>query len=127
LQGLIWKEAFASLIAQKNVSDHKLLEHLQQKSLLMTVQPSLPFNVMERYAELIFEDFQFESFGMVTSHSMIRLAALEQTSIESPCQIVVDSGFSFTYGVPFFDGIPMKQASLRIDVGGKLLTNLLTE
>jgi actin-related protein 6 len=40
---------------------------------------------------------------------------------------VVDSGFSFTQAVPFFNNIPMKQASLRIDVGGKLLTNLFCE
>jgi actin-related protein 6 len=40
---------------------------------------------------------------------------------------VIDSGFSFTYAVPFFNNIPMKHASLRIDVGGKLLTNLFCE
>jgi actin-related protein 6 len=40
---------------------------------------------------------------------------------------VIDSGFSFTYGVPFFNGIPIKHAAQRIDVGGKLLTNLLIE
>jgi actin-related protein 6 len=40
---------------------------------------------------------------------------------------VVDSGFSFTYGVPFLNGMPMKYAATRIDVGGKLLTNYLTE
>jgi actin-related protein 6 len=45
----------------------------------------------------------------------------------SPACLVIDSGFSYTYGVPFFNGIPMKNASLRIDVGGKLLTNYLTE
>lgn len=39
----------------------------------------------------------------------------------------MDSGFSFTYGVPFFNGIPLKYATTRIDVGGKLLTNLLSE
>ena len=82
---------------------------------------------MERYAEVIFEDFQFSSMGLVTSHSMLRQAAFDLHKIESPCQIVIDSGFSFTYAVPFFNGIPIKHASLRIDVGGKLLTNLLTE
>eukprot|EP00356_Strombidium_inclinatum_P001762 CAMPEP_0170512532 /NCGR_PEP_ID=MMETSP0208-20121228/66903_1 /TAXON_ID=197538 /ORGANISM="Strombidium inclinatum, Strain S3" /LENGTH=225 /DNA_ID=CAMNT_0010796173 /DNA_START=576 /DNA_END=1253 /DNA_ORIENTATION=- len=46
---------------------------------------------------------------------------------ESKCHVVVDSGFSFTYGVPFFNGVPLKQGSLRMNVGGKLLTNLLTE
>ena len=40
---------------------------------------------------------------------------------------MVDSGFSFTTIVPFFNGLPLKHASTRIDVGGKLLTNLLAE
>jgi actin-related protein len=41
--------------------------------------------------------------------------------------MVVDSGFSFTYTVPILTGVPMKHAATRIDVGGKLLTNLLNE
>ena len=45
----------------------------------------------------------------------------------SPACLVIDSGFSFTYGVPFFNGVPMKHAALRVDVGGKVLTNLLIE
>ena len=40
---------------------------------------------------------------------------------------MVDSGFSFTYGVPYFQGYPLKYAATRIDVGGKMLTNLLAE
>ena len=56
------------------------------------------------------------------------MAAPAETGIyTSPASLVIDSGFSFTYGVPFFNGIPMKHAALRIDVGGKLLTNLLIE
>ena len=47
--------------------------------------------------------------------------------LTSPACLVIDSGFSLTYGVPFFNGLPMKHASLRIDVGGKLLTNYLIE
>lgn len=41
--------------------------------------------------------------------------------------MVIDTGFSFTTIVPFFNGLPLKHASTRIDVGGKLLTNLLAE
>ena len=41
--------------------------------------------------------------------------------------MVIDSGFSFTSIVPFFGGLPLRHATTRIDVGGKLLTNLLTE
>jgi actin-related protein 6 len=41
--------------------------------------------------------------------------------------LVVDSGYSHTYVVPFFEGMPMRHAATRIDVGGKLLSNLLME
>ena len=59
---------------------------------------------------------------------MIREAAmLEHIDIGEQCHLVLDSGFSFTYGVPFFDGKPLKYAATRMDVGGKLLTNLLNE
>lgn len=55
---------------------------------------------------------------------MIRLASKPQAS---NCELVVDSGYSFTYAVPFFQGLPLKHAATRIDVGGKMLTNLLME
>lgn len=60
---------------------------------------------------------------------MIREAAMLEHSIDigDKCHLVLDSGFSFTYGMPFFDGKPLKYAATRIDVGGKLLTNLLNE
>lgn len=41
--------------------------------------------------------------------------------------MVIDSGFSQTYVVPCFEGIPMRHCATRIDVGGKLLSNLLME
>ena len=68
---------------------------------------------------------------MVTPHTMLLRNMIaqqeEESKSNSPCHLVVDSGFSFTNVVPFFNGIPMKHSSLRLDVGGKLLTNLLTE
>mmetsp|Transcript_30154 Transcript_30154/g.22415 ORF Transcript_30154/g.22415 Transcript_30154/m.22415 type:complete len:99 (+) Transcript_30154:376-672(+) len=60
---------------------------------------------------------------------MIRECAMQEHALDLDplCQFVVDSGYSFTYGVPFFNGFPMKYAATRIDVGGKLLTSLLAE
>ena len=76
---------------------------------------------------MTFEDFEFDALFMASTHSMIREAAMSEHLIDGPCHLVVDSGFSFTYGVPFFDGKPLKYGATRIDVGGKLLTNLLNE
>lgn len=134
LQSLIWSDAVQDLLnktqAGKSITNQdQLLDHLQQSCLAFTVQPCLPAFVQERYAEMVFEDFQFDAMAMVSSHSMIleHMLASREDLRASPCHLVVDSGFSFTYAVPFFSKRPLKHAALRLDVGGKLLTNLLTE
>jgi actin-related protein 6 len=60
---------------------------------------------------------------------MIREAALFEhpLDLQDTCQLVLDSGFSFTYALPFFNAKPLRYAATRLDVGGKLLTNLLNE
>lgn len=72
---------------------------------------------------MVFEDFQFDSLAMLSTHS----AALNTVEASGPCHLVLDSGFSSSYAVPFFARRPMKQAALRLDIGGKLLMNLLGE
>jgi actin-related protein 6 len=89
----------------------------------------MPEIVQNRFLEVVFEDLEFDALSLVTPHSMARLAALsEMPRAETQhCELVVDSGYSFTYAVPFFQGLPLKHAATRIDVGGKMLTNLLME
>jgi actin-related protein 6 len=89
--------------------------------------PVMPEMVQNRLLEVVFEDFEFDALSLVSSHSMIRLAARKEHNFTSKCELVLDSGYSFTYAVPFFDGFPIKYAATRIDVGGKMLTNLLME
>jgi actin-related protein 6 len=85
----------------------------------------MPDIVQNRLLEVVYEDLDFNALSLVTSHSMIRLASKPvETSL---CQLVIDSGFSFTYAVPFFQGLPLKHCATRVDVGGKMLTNLLME
>lgn len=43
------------------------------------------------------------------------------------CCLLVESGFSFTHIVPYIQGKKQKDAILRVDVGGKVLTNHLKE
>ena len=68
-----------------------------------------------------------------------------QGNLPTPeCMLVIDSGFSYTHVVPIFDGTVIWEATkryvahhtidctlptshLRLDVGGKLLTNQLKE
>ena len=46
---------------------------------------------------------------------------------DTSCCCVVDSGYSFTHVVPTHRGSAMKKAIRRLDIGGKVLTNLLKE
>ena len=41
--------------------------------------------------------------------------------------VIVDFGFSFINITPVFDGFPINYANVRIQIGGKLLTNFLKE
>eukprot|EP01028_Stygiella_incarcerata_P008431 TRINITY_DN36612_c0_g1_i1.p1 TRINITY_DN36612_c0_g1~~TRINITY_DN36612_c0_g1_i1.p1 ORF type:complete len:539 (-),score=151.13 TRINITY_DN36612_c0_g1_i1:23-1639(-) len=47
--------------------------------------------------------------------------------IECLCGVVVDSGFSVTFSVPFFGDRMISSGIRRLDIGGKFLTNHLKE
>ncbi|TNV84523.1 hypothetical protein FGO68_gene9447 [Halteria grandinella] len=118
VETVIWKQIF---------SRFKKLEE-RASCLALTLPPILPEIVQTRFTEVAFEDFEFDALFMSSTHSMIREAAVQEIpDLGEQCQLVVDSGFSFTYGLPFFDSKPMRYAATRLDVGGKLLTNLLNE
>lgn len=46
---------------------------------------------------------------------------------DTNCCCVIDSGYSFTHVVPTYRGNAMTKAIRRLDIGGKVLTNLLKE
>jgi len=46
---------------------------------------------------------------------------------ETKCCCIVDCGFSFTHVVPTFDARAVQKGIRRINIGGKILTNLLKE
>ncbi|KAE9412014.1 hypothetical protein Angca_010195, partial [Angiostrongylus cantonensis] len=53
--------------------------------------------------------------------------ALESSCRNVRCVLVVDCGFSSVIVAPFLDGKAVQQGIVRIDVGGKVLTNQLKE
>lgn len=136
IETLIWKKIMSSLGGSggkgKAAKSSKKKSKVDESSscLCLTTPPVLPDIVLERYGEMIFEDFGFDAFFKTSAQSMVCEFAKEyfkDEGIEDECQLVVDSGFSFTYAVPIFGGMPVKYAATRVDIGGKLLTNLLTE
>ena len=44
----------------------------------MTLPPIVPDIIQNRFAEVVFEDFEFDAYLAVTSHSMIREAVLTE-------------------------------------------------
>lgn len=61
----------------------------------------MPEMVLERYAEMIFEDINFNACFMTSGASMLaRYASNVFKDFDSNLCLVLDSGFSFTYGVP---------------------------
>ncbi|VDM25618.1 unnamed protein product [Toxocara canis] len=78
--------------------------------------------------EILFEQYRFHSVAKTSASSLIAIA--DTVSLEyrtERCCVVVDSGYSFTHIVPYYNGVAIRDGIIRIDVGGKVLTNLLKE
>lgn len=88
-----------------------------------------PFNfpsVREAMVEVLFEEYGFSSLCLTTPSSLSSYHQLVSYP-DRPCCLVVDCGYSFTHIVPFYRGKALLESALRIDVGGKLLSNHLKE
>lgn len=88
--------------------------------------------LMKASMELVFEHFQFNSFLSTPSplwafHNHLQHLPDTHLSKHTRTGLVVESGFSFTHVVPIVDGHVVLNAVRRVNVGGKLLTNLLKE
>eukprot|EP01128_Nolandella_sp_AFSM9_P009651 TRINITY_DN6285_c0_g1_i1.p1 TRINITY_DN6285_c0_g1~~TRINITY_DN6285_c0_g1_i1.p1 ORF type:complete len:454 (-),score=80.04 TRINITY_DN6285_c0_g1_i1:25-1386(-) len=103
--------------------------------LLLTEPPFNPQTLRSNIFEEIFEREQFQSlliqqpsflslYDYCTNHHKSSLAPVPNPVVGA---VVVDSGYSFTHIVPFFDQTKLSYAVKRINVGGKLLTNYLKE
>ncbi|KAI0926977.1 hypothetical protein AcV5_007630 [Taiwanofungus camphoratus] len=119
-QKAIWDGMFSSEVFGINASEY---------SLLMT-EPyfNLP-NIQDVYDQLVFEEYEFQSYYRCTPAALIPHGNLyAQPGLPPPqCMLVIDSGFSFTHVIPILNGSIVWNAVKRIDVGGKLLTNQLKE
>ncbi|KAG8928772.1 Actin- protein 6 [Tulasnella sp. 418] len=86
--------------------------------------------IKDTYDQLIFEEYEFQSYSRGSPASFIPYGVLfnENDRHSSPeCMLIVDSGFSFTHVVPLLSGKIVWSGVRRIDVGGKFLTNQLKE
>ncbi|GAA5900004.1 actin family protein [Sporobolomyces salmoneus] len=87
-------------------------------------------NVQEHYDQMVFEEYEFQSYLRIPGPATIPygLDARGAPHIHPPeCCLVIDAGFSFTHVVPILRGSIISSGVKRIDIGGKLLTNYLKE
>lgn len=100
----------------------------KKHSLLLTEAPFTPTGCQNDMDEMVFETFGFASLYRTLASAMAHKAHVS-TLAEGcpPCSVLVDVGYSFTSIVPMFEGVPINYAIKRLNVGGKLLTNYLTE
>lgn len=126
----------------------------REHALVATSPLFAPTVVTETMDEVVFEELGFQAFARVHTPEMCVLSYAAycrqqpvspkqkkrrhlDTSVEndvpplnfdtSSCQLVVDSGFSFTHVVPVLNGRVFQRGVKRVNVGGKLLTNYLKE
>ena len=77
----------------------------------------------------MFEYYGFGGYYPVVGSEMIQVYAKQnlKTKIDPKFQLVIESGHSGTYLVPFFDGDIVNYGIKKIDISGRLLTNYLKE
>ncbi|GMT14927.1 hypothetical protein PFISCL1PPCAC_6224 [Pristionchus fissidentatus] len=108
---------------QQQIWERSLRDQSQEDSRVILTHPNaLVPAVKDESCEILFEMFGFASLFKSSTASLVG-----QSKRSSRVVLVVDSGFSFTHIVPFLDGKAIQEGIVRMDVGGKLLTNQLKE
>ncbi|EIW68065.1 hypothetical protein TREMEDRAFT_40155 [Tremella mesenterica DSM 1558] len=119
---IIWDRLFSSDVMNMTCPETSLL----------VTEPyfNLP-NIAETYDQMIFEEWEFQSYFRCTPATLMPYGSLFETDSPTPqpppaCSILIDMGYSYTHVIPLRDGqIIWDHVKRRIDVGGKLLTNHL--
>uniref|UniRef100_A0A1I7SSF6 Actin-related protein 6 n=2 Tax=Bursaphelenchus xylophilus TaxID=6326 RepID=A0A1I7SSF6_BURXY len=112
----VWDRLFGSDVLNVPFEDTRLL---------LTDINSLFPAFKDSLEEIVFESYQFQSLNRASAPSLI--ATYELTQKKNPFCMIIDSGFSFTHILPFFDGGLISSGAVRLDLGGKALTNQLKE
>ncbi|KAI6657381.1 Actin-related protein 6 [Oopsacas minuta] len=116
---------------ERQVLDHLLgPSHLginpQETDLVLSEPPFNFSSIRDTLDEILFEEYGFRNVTRATSANLSAFH-FHTEHPESPSCMVIDSGFSFTHILPFCGLIPVTNGFIRIDVGGKFLTNQLKD
>lgn len=98
-----------------------------QDTNLIITEPLFNFtSIQDTLNEILFEEYKFKSVLRLPA-PLLSYVNYEHHVKQVSCGLVIDSGYSFTHIVPVYKGKVVIAGVLRIDVGGKLLTNHLKE
>ena len=116
--------------------ERQLFDHLLGPSHLSINPPETdlifsepPFNfssIRDTLDEILFEEYGFRSVTRCTAGNLSAYRYSKEHPLSPSC-LVIDSGFSFTHVMPFCGLKPVLNGCVRIDVGGKFLTNQLKD
>lgn len=94
---------------------------------LVFTEPLFNFaSIQDTLNEILFEEYKFKS-ALRSPAPLLSYLNYSHHTQNLKCALVVDSGYSFTHIVPIHRGRIVMEGVLRIDVGGKLMTNHLKE
>ncbi|CAE8609222.1 unnamed protein product [Polarella glacialis] len=95
-----------------------------------SVAPLLPASVRQVVEKMLSEDLGFAEVLCLPAPALAlrsqRVAPEEQATRRSTCT-VLDLGFSACFAQPCVDGVAIESAGRRLNVGARVLTNLLLE
>ncbi|KAL4717877.1 hypothetical protein ACJJTC_005722 [Scirpophaga incertulas] len=93
---------------------------------LIITEPLFNFaSIQEAMTEIFFEEYDCQTLLRINATDLADYHYRKMHN--NNCTVVVDSGYSYTYIVPYINGKKYREGILRIDVGGKVLTNHLKE
>ncbi|KAG8439466.1 hypothetical protein GDO86_005614 [Hymenochirus boettgeri] len=94
---------------------------------IIITEPYFNFSsIQESMNEILFEEYQFQAALRVNCGALSAHKYFHDNPSELCC-IIVDSGYSFTHIVPYCRSKKKNESIIRINVGGKVLTNHLKE
>ncbi|MEE6480021.1 hypothetical protein FKM82_012432 [Ascaphus truei] len=117
VQRKVWDYLFGKEMFQVDFVDSNII----------ITEPYFNFSsIQESMNEILFEEYQFQAVLRVNAGALSAHRYFRDNPSELCC-IIVDSGYSFTHIVPYCRSKKKQEGIIRINVGGKLLTNHLKE
>ncbi|XP_025422340.1 actin-related protein 6-like isoform X1 [Sipha flava] len=117
IQKTVWDYIFSKDCCKANFSEMPLI----------VTEPYFNFStIQEGMTEIFFEEYEFQAL-LRTNAGNLSCYHYHHNNPSTKCCLVVESGYSFTHIVPYILQKKYKPGMLRINIGGKILTNHLKE